>query len=213
MRRYTSAMRALSDVLYNFHWVVPGEAARGAQAWGGFLGPFLDGRGIKALINLRGPNPNYSWWRNETAACDARGIAHLDVMLDSRSLPTREMLVRLFDAFDAAPRPFLVKCSGGQDRTSLAAALYLIHKGGWSALPVAQVQFARWPYLHNPKTHQRWLKHFPRFAAEEAGSRPLAQWVRESYTPEHLRDWLDAHDLAGTYKDIFVKPNSSKWQW
>ncbi len=206
-------MRGPADILYNFHWIVPGEAARGAQAWGGFLGPFLGRHGIRALINLRGPNPNYGWWRSETRVSAARGVRHIDVMLDSRSLPTREMLVRLFDAFDAAPRPFLVKCSGGQDRTSLAAALYIIHRDGWSALPLARGQFARWPYLHFPKAQQRWLRHFPRFAAAEAGGRPLAQWVRESYTPQRLRDWLDAHGLAGTYKDIFVKPNSSKWQW
>jgi hypothetical protein len=206
-------MRGPADVLYNFHWIVPGEAARGAQAWAGFLGPFLGGRGIKALINLRGPNPNYSWWRHETATCKARGIAHLDVMLDSRSLPTREMLVRLFDAFDAAPKPFLVKCSGGQDRTSLAAALYLIHRDGWSARAAAEQQFASWPYLHNPKEHQRWLKPFLAFAQGEAAGRPVADWIRSDYTPERLRDWLDANGYAGTYKDIFVKPNSSRWQW
>ena len=40
-------MRSLSDVLYNFHWVVPGKAARSAQAYAGFLGPFLKARGIR----------------------------------------------------------------------------------------------------------------------------------------------------------------------
>ncbi len=48
-------------------------------------------------------------------------------MMDSRRLPLRPMLVALFDAFDRAPRPFVIKCSGGQDRTSLAAALYIVH--------------------------------------------------------------------------------------
>lgn len=213
MRRYTSAMRDPRDILYNFHWIVPGEAARSAQAYAGFLGPFLSRHGIKALINLRGPNPRYSWWRYETRVSGERGAAHLDVMLDSRSLPTRAMLTALFDAFDAAPRPFLVKCSGGQDRTSLAAALYLVHRGGWTARAAAQAQFARWPYLHLPKEHQRWLQRFLDFAAADSGGRPIADWVRDTYTPQRLRDWLDANGYAGTYKNIFDKPNSSKWQW
>ena len=44
-------------------------------------------------------------------------VAHLDPTMDSRRLPLRTMFAALFDAFDAAPRPFLVKCAGGQDRT------------------------------------------------------------------------------------------------
>ncbi len=140
-------------------------------------------------------------------------MAHIDVMLDSRNLPTRPMLAALFDAFDAAPRPFLVKCSGGQDRTSFAAALYLIHRDGWAARAQAQSQFARWPYLHFPKEHQRWLRQFPAFAQMDSGGRPIAEWVRDSYTPERLRDWLDANGHAGTYKNIFTRPNTSRWQW
>ena len=65
---------------------------------------------------------------------EALGMTHFDAMLDSRKLPTRAMLEQLIVSFDAAPRPFMLKCSGGQDRTSFAAAvLYLIHRGGWAA--------------------------------------------------------------------------------
>jgi hypothetical protein len=198
-------MRGPADVLYNFHWVVPGEAARAAQAWGGFLAPFLRGRGIKSMINLRGPNPNYAWWREERRACEAVGATHLDVTLDSRHLPTRAQLDALFAAFDAAPKPFLVKCSGGQDRTSLASALYILHRDGWGARAAASNQFARWPYLHFPKPEQRWLKHFARFAAEDAAGEPIAQWARTQYTPERLRDWLAAQGLGDSFKGIFEK--------
>lgn len=206
-------MRGPGDVLYNFHWIVRGEAARSAQAYAGFLGAFLARHRIAAVINLRGPNPKYGWWRYERRVAQARGARHIDVMLDSRSLPTRDMLVRLFDAFETSPRPFLVKCSGGQDRTSLAAALYLIHRDGWDARQTAQAQFARWPYLHFPKEHQRWLQHFTAFAQEDARGAKIGDWVRASYMPQKLRDWLDANGHAGTYKNIFDKPNSSRWQW
>jgi protein tyrosine/serine phosphatase len=207
-------MRGPGDVLYNFHWIVRGEAARAAQAYAGFLRPFLKRHGIRSLINLRGPNPNYGWWHYERRAAEAAGAVHIDVMLDSRHLPRREMLVTLFDAFDAAPKPFLVKCSGGQDRTSLAAALYLLHRDGWRAIDRAQQQFARLPYLHFPKAHQRWLAQFARFAAGQAKGRPIADWVRDSYTPEAFRDWLEANGHAGSFKAIFEKRSPAhKWQW
>ena len=214
MRRYTSAMRTLRDVLYNFHWVVPGEAARAAQAWAGFLGPFLTRNGIRAMINLRGPNPNYGWWRGEKRTTEALGIAHFDTTLDSRHLPTRAMLVALIEAFDAAPKPFLVKCSGGQDRTSLAAALYLLHRNGWAAMDAARAQFARWPYLHFPKPEQRWLRHFIEFAEGDAKGAPVAEWIRTAYAPERLRDWLATHGQGNTFKAIFEKASpANRWQW
>ncbi len=210
---YADTMRSLPDILYNFHWVVPGEASRAAQAWAGGLGPFLKRRGIRAIINLRGRNDDLSWWRNETRIAAAAGIAHLDAMLDSRKLPTRAMLVRLIEAFDSAPRPVMLKCSGGQDRTSFAAALFLIHRGGWQAMADAKAQFARFPYLHLPKTNQRWLAAFPEFAAQEANGVPLAQWIADSYEPERLKAWLDAHGLRDGYAGIFSVPTRSKHQW
>ncbi len=165
-------MRGPGDILYNFHWIRPNIAARSAQAYAGFLGPFLTRHAIKAVINLRGPNPSWGWWRYEKRVSARAGIEHYDVMLSSRRLPTRRMLEILFEAFDAARQPLLLKCSGGQDRTSFAAALWLIHREGWGAFDEAQVQFARWPYLHLPKPHQRWLKLFLEFAKEDAGVMP-----------------------------------------
>ena len=206
-------MRSIGDILYNFHWVVPGEAARAAQAWAGGVGPFLKKRGIAALINLRGRNDDLSWWKNETAATDARGIAHLDAMLDSRKLPTRAMLTRLMEAFDQAPRPFLLKCSGGQDRTSFAAALYLIHRSGWQAYDQAAAQYARFPYLHFPKKHQRWLRPFLDFAREDSNGTSLSAWIRDHYSPEKLEAWLAAKGLADSHGGIFSVPTRSPHQW
>ena len=68
-------MRSLGELLYNFHWVVPGEAARMAQPWAGFYRSFLARRGIKAIVNLRGRNDDLSWWKNETTAAGAAGAA------------------------------------------------------------------------------------------------------------------------------------------
>ena len=209
----SATTRTVGDILYNFHWVIPGEAARAMQAWAGGLGPFLKRRGIAAIINLRGRNDDLGWWKQETAIAKNAGIAHLDAMLDSRKLPTRDMLVQLIAAFDAAPRPFMLKCSGGQDRTSFAAALYIIHRDGWQAVPAAKQQFARFPYLHFPKSQQRWLKLFPDFAQSDAGGRPLAHWIADGYTPEKLKAWLDANGFQGSYSAIFSAPTRSPFQW
>jgi hypothetical protein len=206
-------VRSLGDILYNFHWVLPGEAARMAQPYAGFYRRFLARRGIRAIINLRGRNDDLSWWRTETEAAAALGAAHFDTMLDSRKLPTRAMLAGVMDAFAAAPRPFVVKCSGGQDRTSLAMALYLIQRDGWDALPAARAQFSRFPYLHFPKPQQRWLARFLDFAAQEAKGAPIADWIAHGYTPEKLKAWLDTNGMGEFYAAIFTVPTRSPYQW
>lgn len=167
-------------------------------------------QGLKAIINLRGENSDLSWWRYERRVCERLGAGHIDAMLDSRHLPTRDMLVRLIEAFEVAPRPFLLKCSGGHDRTALAAALLVIHHEGWAGRDAAMCQFDARLYGHSPKKYQHWLSHFPAFAEEEAQGKPLAEWIRTGYSPERLAAWLK---LRGhSFKGIFEKPHRSPFQ-
>jgi protein tyrosine/serine phosphatase len=112
------------------------------------------------------------------------------------------MFRTLFDAFDTAARPLLLKCSGGQDRTSFAAALYLVHRCGWTAFAEAQAQLASWPYLHWPRDEQRWLRLFLVHAQEEARAQPLRRWIESSYSQEKFRDWLDARGFKGSFRDF-----------
>jgi hypothetical protein len=200
-------MRAPLELLYNFHWVLPGEAARSAQAFAGFLSPLLTANGIRGLINLRGHHPYFAWWRYEQRVCERHGIATFDAMLDSGKLPTPKMLVSLLDAFDASPRPFLMKCSGGQDRTSLAAALYIVHRKGWAARDEAQRQFRAVPYLHLPKPHQKWLRQLLPFAEERATGQSLSAFLRERYDPQDFAEWLSARGLSGSFREIFLPRN------
>jgi len=123
------------------------------------------------------------------------------------------LLERLIQCFDEAPRPFMLKCSGGQDRTSLAAALYLIHGRGWQAFDLASAQYARFPYLHFPKQRQRWLRPFLDFAREETRGAPLAEWITAGYAPEKLVSWLAARGLADSHGGIFSTPTRSPYQW
>ena len=199
------------ESLYNFHWVREGEAARSSQAFFGGLAGLMRRQGLKAIVNLRGENSDLSWWRYERRVCAALGARHIDAMLDSRHLPTRAMLTTLLTAFAEAPQPFLIKCSGGHDRTAFAAALLILERDGWQAMAVAEEQFAK-RYGYAPKRHQHWLKPFLAFAAEDAAGRPLSDWVATAYDPMRLDQWLTAHELAGSHKGIFEKPTRSPFQ-
>jgi len=191
---------SLLDRLYNFHWIAPG-VARSAQPYLGFYGAFLKAHGIKSLINLRGENPKHGWWHRERALAAKLGIAHFDVRLSTRKLPAQDRIVALFDAFARAEKPVLMKCSGGQDRTALAAALYILDVGGAGAFAAADAQFARWPYLHWPSAGQMWMQQFIPFALQDSGGAPLGEWARR-YTPERFADWLAARGMKASYETI-----------
>ena len=192
-------MSVALDRLYHLHWVTPG-LARSAQPYLGFYAAFLRPHGFKSLINLRGENPGLSWWRTEKRTAGALGITHFDVKLSSRNIPSRSGLAKLFDAFERAAPPILIKCSGGQDRTSLAAALYLLQRDGPKALAQAEAQFAFWPYLHRPKPYQRWLKEFPAYAVAQSGQDPISAWARERYDPKAFAAFLGAKGLEKSFR-------------
>ena len=191
-------MSAILDRLYHLHWVTP-DLARSAQPYLGFYAAFLRPHGFKSMINLRGENSGSRWWRSEKRTARQLGIVHFDVKLSSRNLPSRANLTALLDAFAGAETPLLVKCSGGQDRTSLAAAMFILLHGGPATLPAAEQQFALWPYLHRPKRYQRWLRHFPAYAVAEAGDLPLRTWAQTRYVPEEFAVWLENRGLARSF--------------
>jgi hypothetical protein len=200
-------VRTPGQLLCDFHWVVPGEAARSARIPALWLSQFLAANGIKSIINLHDSHPEFRWWWTEEKACLKRGVRYLNATLDSRLLPTRAMLRELWDCFDRAQAPLLIKCSKGQDRVSLAMALYLIERRGWTwrAMAEADAQFTRFRFLRFPRPEQRWLRHFPEFARENAKGAPIRDWVRTVYDPRVLAAWLEKRvgrgSFAGTYAD------------
>jgi protein tyrosine/serine phosphatase len=199
-------VRGPAEILCNFHWISDGEAARSAQGVGSLLASVMKRNHIRSLINLRGKQTTLGWWHREEAICARLSIARFDALLDSRRLPTRAMLVQLVELLEKAPAPMLVKCSGGQDRASLAAALFLLSKSGWSALAKAQKQFAHYPYLHFPQRTQRWLEQFPRFVYERARGRALGAYIRDDYDPEDFASWLRNNRMGDRFSGVFTLP-------
>jgi protein tyrosine phosphatase (PTP) superfamily phosphohydrolase (DUF442 family) len=168
--------------------------------YGGHVASLLKAHGIATVINLRGENPKSTWYSPERAVCTEMGIGYLDRPLHSRRLPKKQMLVELLDAYEAAPRPMLIKCSGGADRTALAAALYVLYRHGHEALPQARRQMALLPYLHLPKRHQRWIRRFPDYYEADGKGDGVNTWVGNNYQAAGFAAWLQARGLDDTWR-------------
>lgn len=80
--------------------------------------------GIKTIINLRGYSPGKDWYQAESNFAQTFGIRLVDINMSAGRLPHKGELKKLLDAYVNMPRPLLVHCMGGADRTGLASAIY-----------------------------------------------------------------------------------------
>lgn len=108
----------------NFHPITPGEAYRSAQLDQDELEFYIGKYAIRSVINLRGMHDDEKWYRDEIEICGRLGVAHYDVDLSSDKAPTTTELKDLLGLFATAPRPVLIHCQAGADRSGLAAALW-----------------------------------------------------------------------------------------
>ena len=98
---------------------------RSAQLFSHNLAYDIRRYGIRSIINLRGEKPTKSWYRNEMQTAHELNVTHYDFRLPSRSFVKPQRLRKLVALIRQAPKPVLVHCKAGADRTSLATALYL----------------------------------------------------------------------------------------
>ncbi|MBH69014.1 MAG: hypothetical protein CMM58_11720 [Rhodospirillaceae bacterium] len=172
---------------------------RSAQIYGKYITPLLRLHAIATVVNLRGANPRSRWYNPEKSLCEELGIWHVDHSLHSRRLPKQEILIDLLETFNNAPRPLLIKCSGGADRTGLAAAIFLLNEWGVNSIPQAVKQISFLPYLHLPRQNQKWIKHFPSFFASTHNGVSLCEWIKHTYSTELFSSWLCQNELKGTW--------------
>jgi protein tyrosine/serine phosphatase len=108
----------------NIHAVEPGVLYRSAQLGESALIDVIDDYHIKSVINLRGADQQAFWYRRELAVSRAHGVAHYDFPLSANSLVDPATMARIDALLRSAPKPVLIHCQSGADRTGLVAALY-----------------------------------------------------------------------------------------
>ncbi len=134
----------------NIHTVEPGALYRSAQLGESALTDVIDDYHIKSVINLRGADPRASWYRSEIAVSQARGVVHYDLPMSANSLVDPSTMARISALLRSAPKPVLIHCQSGADRSGLVAALY---EYAIAARPLEEAQeqlsllYGHFPYL------------------------------------------------------------------
>lgn len=108
----------------NFHEVVLGQLYRSGQMDGTRLSDVIRRYDIKCVLNLRGENTNAGWHQAELATVARLNVVHYDRSLGSGTPLTLDQMDELVRLLRQAPKPVLIHCDGGADRSGLVSALY-----------------------------------------------------------------------------------------
>jgi protein tyrosine/serine phosphatase len=109
----------------NFHTIVSGEAYRSGQMDSAQLSRVIQEYGIKSVINLRGTDAP-ALYQGEMETAKRLGVQHYDFSLsaiDELTVPQMDEIIR---TLREAPKPVLIHCKAGSDRTGLVSALYCL---------------------------------------------------------------------------------------
>ena len=113
----------------NVHVVDPGVVLRSAQPTGARLDEIVHRYAVRSVLNLRGDNAGKAWYEEEMRASRADGLAHFDYAISAEHDVTPAQMDELLRIVATAPKPLLIHCNAGADRTGLVSALYQVSRG------------------------------------------------------------------------------------
>ena len=165
----------------NLHKLGP-QVYRSNQPSARQLTALHDRFGLKTVLNLRG-DTDQSFYLFEAEACQKLGITLVDLALSASKAPSKAKLEELFRLLQTLPRPLLIHCKSGADRTGLAAFMYLLLIEQ-QPFAVARRQLS-FRYLHVANSpagiQDHILRHYE--VALLATGIGFMEWVRQGYNP------------------------------
>lgn len=113
-------------IRFNFHTVIPGQVYRCAQPSVGQLVKLKKKYKIRSVINLRSLHSVDPRYRAEARACHVLNISLFHLRMSAKKFPSMMQLNKLVNILQTAPKPILIHCRAGADRTGLASAIVLV---------------------------------------------------------------------------------------
>lgn len=176
----------------NLHTVVEGKIYRSAQPSGEQLAEWIEDLSLRSVVNLRGrkSHDDRRWLVEEIATAERAGIEHVSIRMSAGDVPPAQTLRELVRTLDTAPRPLLLHCKAGAERSALAAAVVVLLETG--DLDAARAEFALDKgFVHwiNPRL-PRVLDAYAAWLAERS----------EASTPDRFRAWVETEYAPHFYR-------------
>ena len=108
----------------NFHEVSKGMVYRSAQLDRDQLLEYMNKYGIKSILNLRGKKEDKQWYKDEMEVAGTKGVVIVSFRLSPEKIIPPSVIAEIIDLMKKAPKPILVHCKAGADRSGLVAAVW-----------------------------------------------------------------------------------------
>lgn len=108
----------------NFHKVDANVYRSGQLFWFNLI--YLKIFGIKSILNLRKirRHKDKKWYKDEIVIANKLDIDMYEYPIGDREMISIDDMSKIVNIIKNAPKPILIHCKSGADRTSLATALY-----------------------------------------------------------------------------------------
>jgi protein tyrosine phosphatase (PTP) superfamily phosphohydrolase (DUF442 family) len=180
----------------NVREVDPGRLYRSAQLSGATLERTIRSYKIASIVNLRGKDPGDPSYDSEMSLSKEFSLRHCDISLSAYHLPPPAELAKLLNAFDSMPRPILVHCRGGSDRTGLASTIY---ENLYEKIPLDQAESSQltWRYGHLAFTKARAMNQFFDLYRNNSEGLDLRTWIAKVYPALYKKNRISTIGLNG----------------
>jgi len=133
----------------NFHEVKQGLVYRSSWLGDAGLEKAIARHGVKTVLNLCGEHPGDAWYDGETSVAQSHGIMFRSLAFSAQQALNAKQVTNLVDFLRDAPKPLLIHCRAGSDRTGLACALYVASQGGSyrDACKQLSLYYGHFPYF------------------------------------------------------------------
>jgi protein tyrosine phosphatase (PTP) superfamily phosphohydrolase (DUF442 family) len=204
--------------------VIPSEVFRSPQPSTEDLRGLARQLRLKTIVNLRGENPDARWYHDETRAAAEFGLRMVSLSFETFDRPSRTETLALVETLESSPRPILLHCWSGRDRSNWAAGVARLleggslddARGGLTALQGHVCEARRCPLHGFFDEYERWLD---RSGLRHDGP-TFSEWVRDEYYPEPYRAHIATGPLPGphlrvgdTLRLTVVVGNDSRSTW
>lgn len=187
----TVGVAALAPILgSNLHEVVPGTVYRSAQLGPEKLAVVATELGLASILAVRAARPHKEWYVDEVRVARQLELPLANIDLDADRMPSRQQLRELVNWLDNAPRPLLLHCRAGVERSGLASAVALLLEG--ASVSSAREQFSLRFGFHPWLARSDLPRVIDRYEA----------WLEEQsieHDPSAFRSWVDTAYVAAFY--------------
>jgi hypothetical protein len=176
-----------------FSAVIDNQVYRSAQLSASRLDEVVQTYGIRTIIALLGSENGALWYENEKTVAERHQVQMLNIDFGSHDLPSYNRLNQLVDALLSAPRPILLHCYRGSDRSGMASAIALILNDA-SSLETIEKQFS-WRFGVIPFSNSIGILFFDQYK----------EWLIETgrhHNRDIFLDWIYNHyvDPKGNFE-------------